>query len=218
MYCRPLFSAAELANKPVPTRSELQDAQIRSLVDLHETGDLEIFLKVQPKDRWIISDPLPIFENLNIQPFKTELLVSLYLSVGDRFTGEVDFSILWNVADPLHQKILRRLASSSAIPLYFFDEVSLSVIGGKLLRLPPWTSATVAEAFRLNATLPTDEQERCDQLSLITLGQHAAHLSISEKMGICPTMAVYLSSPSKSVVELSEHIKNCSLCQRPHNL
>jgi hypothetical protein len=218
-YCVPLLSSAELASKSGLNRQELEDPQSESLVRLDKKGELEVFLKVQAKDQWIISDPLRIFETLSIKPSETDLLMRWFLSVGgDGLTDTVDFSILWDIADPVHQKILTCLASSSNIPIYFLDASTLSMIGGQLLNPLPFTSNIVTDAFKLNASLPKDQSERQERLSCIALGQQTAHLSFSDKMGICPTIAVHLISPSKSVFELSEHIKTCPLCQGQMNL
>jgi hypothetical protein len=218
-YCVPLLSTAELAIKSGLNMPELEDPQSESLVRLDETGELGVFLKVQPKDQWIISDPLRIFENLSIEPFETDLLMRWLLSVGgDGLTDRLDFWIRWNLANPLHQKILKCLASSSNIPIYFLDASTLSMIGGQLFDPLPFTSKIVTEAFKLNSSLPKDESERRERLSLIALGQQTSHLSFSDKMGICPTIAVHLISPSKNFFELSEHIKTCPLCQGQMNL
>src|SRR6267378_2871961 len=76
VYSVPLLSTAGLAGKSGLNMPELQDPQSDSLVRLDEKGELEVFLKIQAKDRWIISDPLRIFEYLSIKPFETDLLMS----------------------------------------------------------------------------------------------------------------------------------------------
>lgn len=218
VYCAPLLSSAKLASRSRLDMPELQDPQSESLAKLNENGELEVFLKVQSKDQWIISDPLRIFEILSIEPSETDLLMRWFISVGgDGLTDTVDFSILWDIADPANQEILTCLASSSTVPIYFLDANTLSMIGGQFLSPLPFTSKRVTDAFKLNASLPKDQTERRERLSCIVLGQQTVHLSFSEKIGICPTIAVQLISPSKSAVELSEHIKTCPLCQGQMN-
>lgn len=219
VYCVPLLSTAELASKSGLKMPELQDPQSESLVRLDEKGELEVFLKIQAKDQWIISDPLRIFEILSIKPFETDLLMRWFLSVGgDGLTDTVDFSILWNIDDPVHQEILKCLASSSNIPIYFLDASTLSMIGGQLLNPLPFTSKIVTNAFILNASLPKDQSERHERLSSIALGQDAASLSFADKLGLCPYIALFLISPSKDEFDLPEHIKTCSLCQNLKHL
>jgi hypothetical protein len=213
-YCTRLLSPRQLNDRTVPN-FDLQHSEIDSLARLDETGEIEVFLKVKAKDRWIITDPLPIFESLSIKPFEADLLVQWYLTVGHGSLGDLGYSIIWNVAVPLHQRILRQLASSKSVPLYFVDATSLSIIGSRLLELH-LIADTVSKAFNIHALLPEDDQERREELNLLALGHEASHLKFSEDMGICPEIGVYLISDpsSKNITKLYDHIKNCSLCQR----
>lgn len=211
----PLLTQAEIGNKLGFDVPELQEPKRDSVVTLDETGGLHVLLKVQAKDQWIITNPLPIRDLVTIRPFETDLLIHWLLTVGDSFTGELDFTIVWNPAGAVHERVLKRLVSTAAIFCYFLDANSLSVIAAKPINLALGTSNHMAKALALYASLPEDHCERQEALSGIALGQEASVLSVSDKMGLCPEMTRFLISPLSSLdaSEMSEHIKSCPLCQ-----
>jgi len=211
LHCEPLVNIEEPTNYP-GLRDELEHND--SVVRVREDG-LEAFLKVRPKDQWMLCDPLGIFDNLLIKPFETELLLSWNISIGDTFTCELDFTILWNVADKIHQKILHSLASAESITLYFLDANSLSPICGKVLKLfQPRIRNEVTRALALNAALPEDDEIRRERLESFALGQEASLLSFCEQMGMCTEVTTFLLSPSTTAIDaMLEHTKTCPLCQ-----
>lgn len=211
--CEPLINIDELANYR-GLRDELQHND--SIVRLGEDGRLEAFLKVRPKDQWVLCDPLGIFDSLLTKPLESELLLSWNISIGDTFTCELDFTILWNVADKVHQEILHSLASAESITLYFLDANSLSPICGKILKLfQPTIRNEVTRALALNAALPEDDGVRRESLQGFALGQEASLLSSCEKMGVCPEVTTFLLSPSTTAMSaMVEHTKTCPLCRQ----
>lgn len=213
--CNPLLSKTELVN-PRSYVSELQDPHINFVVRLGEAGELEAFLKIEAKDRWMISDPLTTRDHLTIKPFETDLLITWSLSIADDLTSGLDFAIDWNLADPVHQKTLECLASSKTIALYFLDAGSLSFIGGKTLELYlPGIQEEILKAFALNATLSMDEHHRREQLSSIALSREASMLGFMDKLGLCPQLVGFmLYSHRNEADEMLEHMKTCPRCQQ----
>ena len=213
--CNPLLSRTELGNLGLCV-SELQAPHSKFVVTIGVTGELEAFLRVEPKDRWIISDPLPIFDYLSIKPSETDLLITWVLNIEDNLTSGLSFTIDWNVADPVHRRTIERLASSKTIALYFLDDSSNSLIGAKVLGLyQPLIQPEVTKAIALNASLSKDEHQRRDQLNSMALGHEALRLSLIDKLGLCPEMTRGLSYPASiQPVEMSEHIKTCPRCQQ----
>ena len=213
--CNPLLSKTELVN-PRSYASELQDPHINFVVTLGETGELEAFLKIKAKDRWMISDPLTTRDHLSIKPFETDLLITWSLSIADDLTSGLDFTIDWNVADPVHRRTLKCLQSSKTVALYFLDASSLSLIGGKALELyQPAIQAEIIKAFALNATLSKDEHQRREQLSSIALSREASMLSSIDKLGLCPQLTGYIVYyHSNNADEMFEHMKTCPRCQQ----
>lgn len=210
--CEPLISIEEPTNYP-ELQDELQHSD--SIVRVGKDGRLEAFFKVSPKDQWMLSDPLGIFDNLLLKPFETELLLSWNISIGDTFTCELDFTILWNVADKIHQKILQSLASAESITLCFLDANSFLPISGKVLKLfQPTIRNEVTKALALNAALPKDDELRRERLQGFALGQEASLLSFCEQMGMCAEVTTFLLSPSRTAIDaMLEHTKTCPVCQ-----
>ncbi|GAB1721425.1 MAG: hypothetical protein NTNFB01_03210 [Nitrospira sp.] len=213
LRCEPLINIEQPTNYP-ELRGELQDND--SVMRAGEDGRLEAFLKVRPKDQWMLCDPLGVFDTLLMKPFETELLLSWNISIGDTFTCELDFTMLWNVADKIHQKILHSLASAESVTLYFLDANSLSPICGKVLKLfQPTIGNEVTRALALNAALPEDDEVRRERLQGFALGQEASLLNSCEKMGMCPELTTFLLSPSATAMSaMLEHTKTCPLCQQ----
>jgi hypothetical protein len=211
----PLLTQAEIGDKLGFEVPELRQPKRDAVVTLDETGGLHVLLKVEAKDQWMITDPVPIRDLVTVRPFETHLLMHWLLIVGDSFTGELDFTVACNPVDAVHERILKRLVSTAAIICYFLDANSLSVIAAKPINLALGTSNHVAKALALYASLPEDHCKRQEALSGIALGQEASKLSVADKMGMCPEMTRFLISPlsSMDVYEMSEHIKACPLCQ-----
>ncbi|MEO7860590.1 MAG: hypothetical protein ABIU05_09115 [Nitrospirales bacterium] len=216
--CTPLLDMTELG-QPGLYLTELRDRASTFAVDIGETGNLRAFLKIEAKDQWRISDPLPIWSHLSIKPFETDLLINWSLSVEDNLAIGLSFTIDWNVANTVHRKIIERLASSKSIGLYFLDASTLSLIGVKVLEhYQPSIQTEVTKAIVLNDALPKDERQRREQLSSLALGREAAMLPIIVGLGLCPKMTDFMLSPSsEGIQDLVEHGKTCPLCQRFKN-
>jgi hypothetical protein len=210
----PLLMGTELGNLNV---SDLEHPHCTSVVTFDENSNLVALLRIEPKDQWVISDPLPIFNNLTVEPFETDLLLKWYLSIDDNLSSGISFEIHWNVADPVHRRTVERLASSQNITLLFLDASSLVPLGASVLELyQPSIQAEVMKALALVAALPKEEKERREQLSMLALGRDASMLSFMDKQGLCPRFAGFLFCSSFSiekVTEMMEHMKNCPICK-----
>ncbi|CAI4031796.1 hypothetical protein DNFV4_02215 [Nitrospira tepida] len=214
--CVPLIKGANLGNVDV---SDLKHPDCTSVVTFGEDGDLIALLKIEAKDHWVISDPLPIFECLSVKPFETDLLLRWFLNLEDDLSSGLSFEIFWNVADPNHRRVVECLNSSQSITIYFLDSNSLAVIGAAVLELyQPLIQSSVKQAFALIAALPKDENARREQLSALALGQEASMFSLADKMGICPVATGYMLDSSslslEKIAEMSEHMRNCPTCKR----
>jgi hypothetical protein len=214
--CVPLLKGADSGNLNV---RDLLHPDCTAVVTFGEGGYLIALLKVQPEDYWVISDPLPIFDNLIIEPFETDLLLNWSLSVDGEVGRELSYTIHWNVADPDHRRIVESLSSCQSIVLHFLEARSLAPIGAAVLELyQPYIQSIVAQAIALTAALPTDENARREKLESFSLGREASMLSSMEKLGLCPQMIGFMldssSTSFEKATEFSEHIKHCSACQR----
>lgn len=213
--CVPLITEGDFEKLDV---SDLKDAHCTSQVTFGEDNGLTALLKVEAKDRWIISDPLPIFEHLSVKPFETDLLLRWFLSFEDNLSSGLSFEIFWNLADPKDRQIVERLYSSQSITIYFVDSSSLDVIGATDLELyQPSIQSSVKQALALITALPNDEIQRREQLSAFALGQEASMFSFADKMGMCPVATGYLFAPTslsrEEITEMSQHVQDCPLCQ-----
>lgn len=213
--CAPLMTEANLENLDV---SSLKEPHCSSLVKFDEDGNLIALLKVETKDQWAISDPLEMFENISVKPFETDLLLRWFLSVKNDIGSSLSFEIYWNLVDPNDRRIVESLYSLHNITIYFVNADSFAVIGATVLELyQPSIQSAVKQAFALIAGLPNDENERREQLGAFALGQEASMYSFAEKMGICPAVTGFIfgsSSIESRMTEMSQHIKDCPLCQR----
>lgn len=215
LNCTPLLTEAKLGDLDV---SSLKEPHCSTLVKFGEEGNLIALLKVKPKDQWAISDPLEMYENIGVKPFETDLLLRWYLSVENDITSSLSFEIYWNLVDPNDRRVVESLYSLHNITIYFVNADSFSVIGATVLELyQPSIQSAVKQAFALIAGLSNEENERREQLGAFALGQEASMYSFAEKMGICPAITGFIfgSSPiERRMTEMSQHMKDCPLCQR----
>ena len=213
--CAPLISGADFGNLDL---SSLSDPHCASVMTFDENGNLITLLKIEAKDHWVISDPLPMFEHLSVKRFETDLLLRWSLHLEDPVRTGLSFELYWNLANPKDRQIVESLCSLQSTQIYFVDADSLSVIASKVLELhQPAIQSAAKQAFALIAALPQDESERREQLSAISLGQEASMFNFAEQMGMCPVVIGYMLASSLShekVTEMSQHLKDCPICQK----
>lgn len=213
--CTPMLKGASAGIIDV---SGFEHPDCTSVVKFGGNGDLLVLLKVEPKNQWIISDPLPVFDHLKAQPFETDLLLRWFINIEDNVSSGLSYEIFWNMADPTHRQIVESLASSKAVTLNFLDAGTLVPFGATVLELyQPSNQDAVTQALALTAALPKDENERREQLDALALGREASMLSFMDKIGLCPQMVGFFFHSSFSLekaTELADHMRKCSICRR----
>jgi len=216
----PLATERMIGGLPDSLSLLLDDPGRQGLIGSDDFGHVALFVKILPKDLWLVQDPLPVFDHITVSMLRTAPVIRWFFDIGHR-QKSVLMKIPINILDPLEKDHLNELSNQDVVLLHFVHAETRIIVATKLIPPPVGIRDVIRKALDHALCIPKDQYDFETANADLQQASELSTMAVLDRAGLllCTEYKRRFAVGQRFTLgDIADHVRSCEHCSKVKGL